>query len=80
MTWDEMVKKCQRAIDNGGPGLVIFSVRTGRKPPGFPRGELLNETVRDGDTWQARIYNARKMLDWLNRPGVAEAFASRRTR
>lgn len=75
MTRDEMVAKCQRALDGEGPGLVMFSVEPGRKPPGFPRGELINEVEMDGVRWQARVYNARKMLNWLNRPEIIEAFA-----
>lgn len=70
MTREEMIAACEEAISYGEPHRIEFMVRPGRKPPGFPRGELMNEKVVDGERFQVRLYNARRMLDWLNRPDV----------
>lgn len=72
MNREALIRDCQAALT--GSGVVPFVVKPGKRPPGFPRGELMNEKIVDGQMVQVRLYNAQRMLDWLNRPEVIKVF------
>lgn len=39
-------------------------------PPGFPRGELLSQTMYEGKPIENRTYDPEKVIRWLDRNGL----------
>ncbi len=73
MTPLEMATACVQALNEPGVTGVVLTVPKGKTPPGFPRGELLNEMRRGGVIERTSSYNAERVLGWLMERGLVKA-------
>ena len=58
---DQLYEEAKKAISEGSNGVTLVLPQGHKRPPGFPRGELLCETDR------GRVYRfkADKIIAWL---------------
>lgn len=67
----DMLKESVSALARCGGG-VILTIPKGGTPKGFPRGELLNEVMRNGRIEKTSRYDPEKVLGWMIRCGLVE--------
>jgi len=72
MTIQEMVAACREAMTGPGTLGVVLTVQKGTMPRRFPRGELLNEMVRDGRVERTYSFPPAKVIAWLEKELGAE--------
>ena len=65
MTFDEMKCRCIEALIQPGCIGVTFTIPKGKMPKKFPRGELLNEMLRDGVIERTYSFDPVKILKWM---------------
>lgn len=59
------------SVDAASKGIgVTFTLEQGMMPPGFPRGELLNEMIRDGKIERTYRFNPIKVIGWMMKMGL----------
>ena len=65
MTPDDLIRDCAGAINCGTH--VVLTIPKGHKAKGFPRGELLNEMMRDGVIERTYQICPLKILKWIEK-------------
>lgn len=65
MTPIELSREALNALLTPGKLGVVLVFSRGARPPGFPRGEFLNEMVRGGVLEKTYSFKPQKVLDWL---------------
>jgi len=70
MTPLQMAAECVRAMAGPGTLGVTMTVPKGKMPPGFPRGELLNEAMRAGVVERTYSFKPEAVLGWLSKNGL----------
>ncbi len=61
MTPKEMEALCLKIMASGYPSVTLSTAKGLKMPPGFPRGDLLSETMQ----YTNRSYKPEKVLRWL---------------
>jgi hypothetical protein len=69
MTPEQLYKDALAAKEQGSTCGMTLVFGKGRKPRGFPRGELLSETER-GNCYS---FNPDKVISWLKKNGLVDA-------
>ncbi len=73
MTPLEMAYAAAQAASVPGSLGVVLTIPKGKMPRGFPRGELLNEMVRDGVVERTYSFPPDRVLSFLVRNGLVRA-------
>lgn len=69
MNIKEMIEACAAGLEVGA---VTLTIPKGKRPPGFPRGELLCEVVRDGVLIRNYRFNPLDVLLWMRKQGLIQ--------
>jgi hypothetical protein len=66
----EMARECAKAMAEPGYRGVILTIPKWKMPPGFPRGEFLNEMPRASQVVCTYNFNPQLVLAWLVQGGL----------
>lgn len=72
MTPLKMAESAANALAEPGSLGLVLTIKKGKMPPGFPRGELLNEMNRNGVIERTYSFQPMKVLRWLVKNGLVE--------
>jgi hypothetical protein len=72
MTPLQMAEAAAKAMAEPGTLGVVMTIPVGKMPPGFPRGELLNEMKRGEVTERTYNFDPHKVIAWLLKNGLIE--------
>jgi len=68
MTLFNLLKDAHQALSFPGHLRgVMLTIPKGKMPPGFPRGELLNEMTRDGVVERTYLFKPEKIIAWVKK-------------
>jgi len=70
MTPKDLIASCEAAMQPPGIMGLVLTIPKGCMPPGFPRGELLNEMERSGVVERTYNFKPEKVLAWCARNAV----------
>lgn len=68
----QMAECAANALAEPGTLGLVLTIKKGKMPPGFPRGELLNEMERNGAIERTYSFPPMKVLRWLVKNGLVE--------
>lgn len=67
----QLTSDCMAAM-SGGTNITILVPKGWKRPKGFPQGELLCESVIDGQPLRVYSFKPSKMLNWLGDNGLLD--------
>ena len=70
MTPIQMAQAAAQALAQPAHCGVILTIPKGKMPKGFPKGELLNEFVRNGEVGRTYNFDPAKVIAWLIKNGM----------
>lgn len=82
MTPESMAATCAAALSDGTGahcGVTLVLPEGWKRPPKFPRGELLSEIESGGKVMRAYSFDPLHVLAWLGANGLVKATASLKT-
>ena len=82
MTPESMAAACAAALSDGTgarTGVTFVLPKGWKRPPKFPRGELLSEIERGGQVLRAYSFNPLRVLAWLGANGLVKVTATLKT-